>query len=318
MNITELRNDMKQRLIVCIAAVMLALMHGVCTYAAVIDSGKCGDNVTWSLDDNGLLTISGTGDMYDYDGGNRVPWYNMTSDIDVVSISEGVSRIGDYAFRVCGSLRSVVIPNSVTAIGKDAFSYCRSLTGVVIPNSVTAIEENTFSYCYDLRSVVIPNSVTAIGESAFSGCYNLRSVVIPNSVTAIGDYVFYECSSLRSVVIPNSVTTIGKRAFASCNLSKIYVADDNKIYDSRSESNAIIKTATNTLIAGCGSTVIPSSVTAIGEEAFYKCFNLTSVVIPNSVTAIGESAFSGCYNLTSVVIPNSVTAIGKDAFSDCY
>ena len=214
--------------------------------------------------------------------------------------------------------QSTIIPTSVTSIGDYAFSGCSSLTSITIPNSVTSIGEHAFYGCSSLTSVIIPNSVTSIGNYAFWGCSSLSSISIPNSVTSIGEWAFSSCSSLTSVTIPNSVTSIGECAFAYCSsLTSIVVESSNTMYDSRENCNAIIETASNTLIAGCQSTTIPNSVTSIGESAFRGCSFLTSVTIPNSVTSIGESAFRGCSSLTSVTIPNSVPSIGKLAFKLC-
>ena len=140
---------------------------------------------------------------------------------------------------------------------------------------------------------------TSIGEEAFRECSGLTSVVIPNSVTSIGNVAFYKCSGLTSVKIPNSVTFIGNFVFLGCeNLAYIIVNDNNKTFDSRNNCNAIIETATNTLLVGCKNTIIPNSVTSIGERAFYGCSGLTSITIPNSVTSIGNESFygTGWYN----------------------
>ena len=206
----------------------------------------------------------------------------------------------------------------VTSIGEEAFYDCKSLTSITIPNSVTSIENMAFAWCKGLTSITIPNSVMSIGERAFYECSKLTSITIPNSVTSIGDGAFWECESLTSITIPNSVTSIGGLAFADCfDLTSIAVEKGNITYDSRESCNAIIETATNTLISGCQNTVIPNNVTSIGDCAFHNCSSLTSITIPNSVTSIGRLAFYECLSLTSITIPNSVTSIGNGAFSEC-
>ena len=147
------------------------------------------------------------------------------------------------------------------------------------------------------------------------GCEN---TTIPPSVTQIGDVAFYGCFSLTSITIPPSVTVIGSSAFSGCSShTSIIVSKDNKVYDSRENCNAIIHTESNTLIRGCENTIIPPSVTEIGEYAFWGCSSLQSITIPPSVKKIGKDAFSGCSNLTSISIPQSVTEIEYRAFWYC-
>ena len=260
------------------------------------------------------------------------------SGLTSVTIPNSVTSIGSSAFSGCRGLASVFIPNSVTSIYQDAFSGCSGLTSVTIPNSVTSIGQSAFYNCSGLTSVTIPNSVTAIGQSAFAGCNsihlltyncpdnllgsinktNLQTVVIGDSVVSISSQLFQNCTNLTSVTIGDSVTSIGNQAFSGCSgLTSIVVSNGNTHYDSRNNCNAIIVTSTNTLIVGCQNTVIPNSVTTIGNHAFYNCSGLTSVTIPNSVTTIGYLAFDNCSGLTSVTIGNSVTSIGSSAFSGC-
>ena len=198
--------------------------------------------------------------------------------------------------------------NNTTITSFDELQYFTALT---------SIGDYAFFNCSSLTSIEIPNSVTSIGQSAFLGCSSLTSIEIPNSVTSIGNYAFSDCSSLTSIEIPNSVTSIGTNPFGCSGLVQITVDNSNTVYDSRDNCNAIIETSTNVLITGCKNTVIPNSVTSIGNLAFSECGSLTSIEIPNSVTSIGHYAFSECSSLTSIEIPNSVTYIGPYAFSYC-
>ena len=167
---------------------------------------------------------------------------------------------------------------------------------IVIENGVKNIGNNAFRKCTSFTFVTIPNSVTSIGELAFYSCSGLTSITIPNSVTSIGKEAFYGCSGLTSLTIPNSVTSIGSIAFGGCSgLTSIIVEKGSAYYDSRDYCNAIIETKSNTLINGCKNTVIPHSVTSIGEFAFHSCSSLISITIPNSVTSIGKLAFFRCF-----------------------
>ena len=182
---------------------------------------------------------------------------------------------------------------------------------------VTSIGNSAFANCTKLTSVIIPNSVVSIGGNAFNDCHSLTSLIIPNSVTSIGSWAFKECVHLTSVTIGKGVTSM-EGAFLYCtNLASIVVDEDNPVYDSRNNCNAVIETATNTLVIGGTKTVIPNSVTSIGPSAFYGCDGLISIDIPNSVTYIGPSAFYGCDGLTSVTFPNSVTEIDSNPFLKC-
>ena len=207
---------------------------------------------------------------------------------------------------------------NVYLIGASIFSGCENLSSIILPKNLEDIGSSAFAGCYSLASITFPNSVKRIYSDAFRDCHNLSSITIPNSVSEIQDRCFWGCTSLSSITIPSSVTSIGFAPFYGCNsLASIVVENGNPKYDSRNNCNAIIEKFSNKLIFGCKNTIIPNSVTSIGDNAFAGCYSLTSVTIPNSVTSIGDHAFYQCSSLTSVTIPNSVTSIGGSAFKDC-
>ena len=268
----------------------------------IVASGTCGiygDNLTWTLDSEGTLTISGEGAMGDWNQPYYVEWDFYSDDIVNVVIEDSVTSIGYYAFYESKNLTSITIPDSVESIAYNAFSFCDSLTSITIPDGVTSIGYGAFSDC---------GSLTAINVDSENKCYmsedgvlfnkdksilvqypigkSDNEYVIPDSVTSIGDRAFLECESLSSITIPDSVTSIGDSAFYGCE--------------------------------SLTSITIPDSVTSIGERAFMRCESLTSITIPDSVTSIGDSAFYGCESLTSITIPDSVTSIGKYALNYCY
>ena len=323
---------------------------------AVIVSGKCGDNLYWTLRENDTLTISGSGEMYDYPQ-FEAPWASEWMRIRSVVIEPGATSIGFFAFADCINLTSVSIPSSVKTIGVCAFLNCSSLTNVTIPASVTGIDGGAFSSCRSLTNVTIPASVTGIGGGAFECCDSLgyfsvnegnadytvvdgvlfskdhttlvaypagkksRAYEIPDGVTEIYDYVFSGCSNLASVTIPESVTWIGTGVFWDCS--------------------------------SLTSIMIPEAVTRIGDNPFADCSSLDNIFvnernvsysstdgvlfdkehtalvaypvgkksatynIPEGVVSIFWYAFRGCTSLTSITIPEGVSSIGGMAFSYC-
>ena len=300
-----------------------------------VASGKCGANLTWSLDSEGMLTISGTGkmDKWEYEDISCIvltPWNDDVQSITSVMIEDGVISIGRFAFYNCTNLESITIPNSVTVIGENAFENCTSLESITIPDCVTSLGMYAFCGCTNLESITIPNSVTVIGENAFENCTSLESITMPNSITSIGGATFYGCTSLESITMPNSVTSIGDYAFEYCtSLESITIPD----------SVTSIGDGAFHRCTGLKSITIPNGVTSIENETFWECTSLESITIPNSVTKIGtqafedceslrsvnlpdgltmiQNAFSGCTNLENITIPNSVTSIDDNAFSYC-
>ena len=336
---------MKKRVLSVFLVLCFVLTLLPAAFADSSTSGACGDNLTWTLDGDGTLTISGTGKMWDSDYYNDydVPWADFLASIEKVVISKGVTSIGNEAFKWCERLTNVTIPDSITSIGNSAFYDCSSLTSVTIPDSVTSIGEWAFYGCSSLTSVTIPHGVTSIGGAAFWGCSSLTSVTIPDSVTSIGDCAFYGCISLTSVTIGNGVTSISD-SFSGCvSLKSFTVSESNSAYSSKdgvlfnkNKTKLVAypagKTNTSYTIPNSVSEIkewafsdcsdltnvtIPNSVSKISYGTFYGCSSLTSVTIPTSVKSIDDYAFEFCSSLTSVTIPNSVTSIGEWAFSDC-
>ncbi len=255
------------------------------TSAQVVDSGSCGEGIKWSLDSNGVLTVTGTGDMTDYNDGSSVPWYNNRSAIKSVIVKSGVTSLSKYAFKYCTQLAKIEIPESLTYIGDFAFFGCNKIESIKIPDFVTKISDWSFAECPNLKTVTLGNSVKTIGWSAFYNCKGLKSITVPNSVTDIGDSAFYKCTSLNSAKLGSGLKSIGDGAFHYCS----------------------------SLL----SVVIPSDVTTIGESAFAGCTALTSVKISNSVTKIGTCAFDGCTKLSDVTLSNSITSIVYGTFGGC-
>ena len=318
-------------------------------------SGTCGDNLSWTLDDEGTLTISGTGAMnnWTYEDNEEAPWYGVRDSITTVIIDNGVTSIGnfafwdlsnltnisipnsvttigEYAFLDCELLDNVIVPDSVDSIGAHAFRFCLGLKSIVLPDSITTLESGLFFYCRSMTSIIIPESVTSIGDSVFDNT-KLSSISIPKNVTSIGSGAFSDCSSLTNVSIPESVDSVGKSAFYGCtSLTSITIPngitsiEDRTFYNCTSLSSILIPESVTNIGAyafyNCSSLTsitIPKNVSSVGGSAFYGCSSLTSINIPDSITSIAFGAFSNCSSLTSITIPDSVTSIGSEAFHNC-
>ena len=271
------------------------------------------------------------------------------SDITSVVFPNTLTFIGQRAFLDCHGLTGeIVIPDSVTIIGANAFFYCNNITSVVFGNNLSEIRSYSFAQCYSLEHISnFPESLTKLDDGAFDRCGNLcDSVVIPPLVTTIGEHAFAGCN-IPSVVISEGVTTIERGAFSSCpigalhvpstlvsispennaygegafhncsRLQSITVDEANPIYDSRGNCNALIETATNTLLKGCKNTVTPDDIAIIGHNAFLSINELNTITIPNSVERLETSAFAGCNSLTTITLPSNISYIGVGALNCC-
>ena len=343
-NMKQIHNSLLKLLIL---ASLLVLFIGVIpsVYAAKDpQSGYCGGegngtNLAWTLDTEGLLTISGTGKMMDEEV--NMPWDNYAWSIETIVIEDGVTTIGKHAFSGCYNLGIIHIANGVTSIGDNAFSGCWKLTNISIPNSVTSIGTSAFYSCRKLESIYIPSSVTSIDGAQFPYCYALSSIIVdeqnkqydsrngcnaiidtktnvlisgcqnssvPYGITAIGTYAFLGCSKLTDIAIPSSVSVVEQGAFRDCS-GLVNIAISNGV-----------ETIDNEAFDGCASLThmeIPNSVNRIGANAFWKCTKLKNITIPDSITSIEIGTFNGCSSLTNITIPNSVTSIDSSAFSGC-
>ncbi|MGN1348610.1 MAG: leucine-rich repeat domain-containing protein [Acutalibacteraceae bacterium] len=318
-------------------------------YWGVGDNYVFGDSVTWTLDSDGVLTVSGNGAIVSDDDIVTPAWYGYRTSIKSVIISEGVTSIGNCAFLGCTSLAKINW-NAESVSDFDTYYsrvfYNAGTAGdgidVIFGDSVKKIPAYAFADCKGLKSVTIGNSVTNIGDYAFFRCSGLTSVIIGSSVTSIGDSAFYECTSLTSITISDSITSIGSRAFVRCVcLAEITIPDS-------------VTSIGGAAFSGCASLksiTIPVRVTSIGAGAFGDCTRLKQinwnaenvrdfyddedgggygifgnagtsgdgivVVFGDNVKKIPAYAFAGCKGLKSVTIGNSVTSIDESAFIGC-
>lgn len=328
----------KQILAFCLAlTLVLALMPAAIFAAEIVDSGNCGDALTWTLDRNGTLTISGSGAMWDFERAGG-PWRTGDSpqpDVTSLILPSGLTSIGTFAFRDC-CFTSVTLPESVEYIGGLAFWDCKNLVSINLPKKIRYIGDEAFSGCQNLKSADIP--AASLGDAVFIHCYALSNITIADGTTAIPVNMFAYCSSLRSVVIPSSVTSIGAGAFDYCtSLTSLVIPDSVtdignafKSCSGLADKNGLV-ILNDRLFSFCKDknsspddvtpidVIIPEGVKVIENNAFIWSGSVRSIRIPESVTEIGDSAFYCCGSLESLTIPDSVTQLGSgDDLSDMF
>lgn len=325
---------MGKRVIILLVALAATLLLMASTFAVDSDSnGTCGYGLTWMLDSDGTLTISGSGGMDNYCA-NDAPWQGET--VKKVVISEGVTSIGAGAFRGCAELTAVTFAEGcgLTSIGQGTFSGCTSLMEIKIPASVTGIGENVFYGgasptgltvtgiagaeggafygCTSLAKVIFAegSKLESVGRDTFYGCTSLAEITIPADVTSIGYEAFHSCTSLTEIEIPKGVTSIEWSTFYDCtNLKKVAFSADSNL--------ASIGEWAFTRCSNLTEIMIPQSVINIGKFAFLLCRNITEIILPQGVTSIEEHAFYGCASLERITIPAGVIRIDCWAFSNC-
>ena len=316
--------------------------------------GICGRNLTWKLDNDGTLTVSGFGKMDDYERqysdrdesgsagtiNNAAPWSGR--DVRKVVIGQGVTRIGSAAFFACDTIESVELPDTLEAIGSFAFAFT-ALKEIVIPDSVTSIGENVFAGCESLTGVRLPVGLKIIPASAFSGCLLLKQLILPASLQRIEALAFSECTSLKELTIPESVIMIGSSAFENglenCvvvqgSYAEKYCREKKVPYSypdgTRPELSADGKAGTcgedltwkldkeTLVISGTGKMFDYDEYIEnnyiIGSTAPWNDLRFDTVIVEEGVTSIGDYAFALQYGVKRFTLPETLTSIGTEAF----
>lgn len=303
---------------------------------AQIANGYCGGegdgtNLTWVLDENGTLTISGSGVMGDYNyHSDDQPWYTYRAQIKEIRINGGVKSIGDGSFYNFDSIISVVLPQGLERIGEDAFFDCTNLNTINLPEGLTELGSGVFEMCGNLTEIVVPEGIAEIPYRAFSDCYALERVVLPDGLVSIEQEAFQYCSRLSSINIPESIEYISSSAFDDCNslpiINNIRYADTYLIEAlDKTMSNYTIMEGTRQIASNAfeecknmSAINIPEGVLRIYAEAFSSCTALLNITLPKSLKYLGSEVFQGCSALTSIELPDGLTNIGWGAFKDCF
>ena len=274
-------------------------------------------DITYNLDENGVLTISGEGTVSSF--------YAYNTAVKKIIVEDGITSIGSSAFRGCTALTEISIPSGVKSIVYYAFRDCTSLQTVTFGENsqLESIGTSAFDGCTALTEISIPSGVTRIDSDAFSGCTSLQTVTFGENsqLECIGSYAFYGCTALTEISIPSGVTSIGSYAFYGCTaLTDILVHKDNTAYSS---SDGVLYNKEQTILiccpAGKKSVTVADSVTSIVDFAFSGCTSLQTVTFGENsqLESIGTSAFDGCTALTEISIPFGVKSIVYSAFRDC-
>lgn len=295
-------------------------------WSNVIAEGTCGDDLRYTVSENGVLHIFGTGEMYDF---AAAPWDAYKERITALVFDDGATNVSEFAFKGCVGIEEIRFPASVTSIAPGALAGCKALRYVRLPDGISEIADDLFSNCDFLQALYIPDSVTRIGARAFDSCTSLTAIELPDGVTQIDERAFQH-TGFATIGLPNSLTQIGKYAFQYSGLVRIDIPDsvtsigayafkECHSLTSVRLPNGLTEVA-DYLFYSCRKLpgiVIPDSVTRIGDYAFYICEKLEKFEFPDSVTSIGANALSSCRSLESARLPNGISEIPASLFSDC-
>ena len=267
-------------------------------YTKTFSGNKCGEKAYWDFNNN-TLTISGSGDIYDFyvelDPNSEktswisdMPWFDLRSDITNVFISEGITRIGVNCFRGCISLKTVTLPDTLQSIGRIAFMGCWSIDTIDIPDSVTSIEDEAFRGSY-VKQITFGSGISECGKCICLDCEQLEQVTFKDGIKVIGEEAFKGCRGINEVTLPDSLEIIGETAFSQCGIKKIVFGNGLKIIS-------------DNLFDGCKTDTldIPEGETSIGIGAFYGNNTVTSITFPSTLTSIKKYAFTQCDSLTDI------------------
>lgn len=248
----------------------------------------------------------------------RVIEHSILDGVGTIVLDGELTILPDDAFYGRKDIVSIQLPNSILSIGSRAFRDCSALTDIQIPSTTKTIGFTAFSGCTSLKNILLPDSLTVISVGLFSECDSLCNVLIPSHVMKIESYAFEGCISLSSMLIPKNILSIEEDVFAGCTaLSELEVEQGNAKYDSRNGCNAIVESATNTLIAGCRTTIIPDGILHIAGGAFKRCSDLECIALPQGLISVGHEAFAECKSLININIPESVQSMGYGVFDGC-
>ena len=295
--------------------------HGIPFALIEYPSGQCGDGVYWTMDDTGLLTISGSGPMWGYplnDGMDTQSPFRKNSNVRKVVIQDGVTSVGRKAFYGCVNMTEVTLPGTLLLLGEESFYDCASLQRVIIPEGVTLLGISAFEHCVSLTEAVVPASVEDIRGAVFKNCISLSDVTLTDGLTCVGYEMFAGCSSLTSVTIPESVTEIKTYAFADCeNLMQLTLRGAFTRFGSNGifgdESTGLYEAYTRVTLYGWPDSTADEYADAHAMRIVYLPEEY--LVLPAGLTRIEEEAFVGI-RARRVVIPPTVTEIAGNPFAD--